>query len=145
MLIDGSNKGYGHCRRWPTPLALALKDSSSSVGKLLRVLTFGADCAISSSAGGDHLLIRVTLLGRGLTSSLLAGAGPSLRLNTLLGLVCLCVRIMPGVTISYHAFVVRQAVFLPFVAPVKAWPLLWTVWAILLPGAGSFSKIICNH
>ena len=27
-------------------------------------------------------------------------------------------------------------------ASLKAWPLLWTVWAILLPGRGSFSNII---
>ena len=46
---------------------------------------------ISSSAGGDHLLIGVTLLGRGLTSSLLAGGWSIVEVAHLAGfgmLVC---------------------------------------------------------
>ena len=40
-----------------------------------------------------------------------------------------------------HAFVVGQAAFLSLFASVKAWPSLWTVWAVLLLGRGSFSNM----
>ena len=60
---------------------------------------------------------------------------------------CWAARISPlrwGCLFSDHAFVVRRF-SLSLFASVKAWPLLWTVWAILLPGGGSFSNIVSNH
>ena len=67
---------------------------------------------ISFSAGGDHLLIGIMLLGRGLTSSLLAGGWSVGDVAHLAGFgLLVCSHYGRGL-FADHAFVVGQAAFL---------------------------------
>ena len=85
------------------------------------------------------------LRGSAVISSLLAGGWSIVEGARLAGFgMLMCSHYAGGVY-----FLIMLLLFARFslslFASVKAWPLLWTVWAILLPGGGSFSNIISNH